>query len=387
MNHSRLKIGVVWYKFISILKSFYELAIGSKISRSLILKLHRRKNLIVDGVLKSDSLSVDVFSAQTLATESIECAVLHPKLFTVYNTDGKLIDRCNHLHTLPSGIWHDALESLDLSTSSKKDMTKYQNAFYGGLLYPHHYGHFITESLSRLWALQQCELHPDSPILFHIKKPSKYNESILTILKHLKIESRIRIIDQMVSVVNLTVASQANILSNGTHPKFIEFTRSIGKAILNNEENNTQDWSGKKVYLTKSRLANKSFRNTLQLYHGETELESKLRSRNYLIIAPEELTIANQIRLFSEASRIVGCLGSAFHTMYLAQSPKATVTYLVDGTQPNRIKPFLNCDRLQGVNSTWIPCLIANPFCLKRKSNRWTQNCIIDLEYALSQID
>src|SRR5690554_364906 len=49
------------------------------------------------------------------------------------------------------------------------DYKPLSQAIYGGVLFEH-FGHFLLESLARVWAF--TELNPDLPILWHTHKPT-----------------------------------------------------------------------------------------------------------------------------------------------------------------------------------------------------------------------
>ena len=57
---------------------------------------------------------------------------------------------------IDAGIERDMSEELAATRRLRKGKAEYltSNCFYGGILYPH-YGHFLLESLSRLYAYNQ----------------------------------------------------------------------------------------------------------------------------------------------------------------------------------------------------------------------------------------
>ena len=69
--------------------------------------------------------------------------------------------------------------------------------------------------------------------------------------------------------------------------------------------------SAKKVYLTRRGVVTRSGA-TKRTFLSEQELEERLGRQGFVIVAPEELTIDEQIGLFSNADVVVGCAGAAF---------------------------------------------------------------------------
>ena len=77
---------------------------------------------------------------------------------------------------------------------------------------------------------------------------------------------------------------------------------------------------GKRVWLSRSRLAEHAGRIL-----DEDEIESRLRSIGWMILHPQELPVRRQLEIMSDAETIGGFLGSAFHTLILANNIHARI--------------------------------------------------------------
>jgi len=114
---------------------------------------------------------------------------------------------------------------------------------------------------------------------------------------------------------------------------------------------------------------------------NEEILEEKLRALGFDIVCPERLSLACQIAIFSQAKLIVGCIGSAFHTMLLAKEVKAQVIYLVENlTNLN----YPNIDKVKSIEATYLKCLFKIPFSLKKSATKI--DCYIDHVYVVDHI-
>jgi len=82
---------------------------------------------------------------------------------------------------------------------------------------------------------------------------------------------------------------------------------------------------------------------------GEKVLEEHLA--DWRIVHPQELSMAEQIEVFSKHTTYAGMIGSAMHNILFSRSPR--VTYLTVG-EPNL--NFLMCDELVGADSLYVGC-------------------------------
>ncbi|WP_294488444.1 glycosyltransferase family 61 protein [uncultured Mailhella sp.] len=73
---------------------------------------------------------------------------------------------------------------------------------------------------------------------------------------------------------------------------------------------------GRRVWLSRSAVNSDNI-----IFTNERELEDMLASRGWLIVHPEHHSLEEQIDMLGSAEVVMGCIGSAFHTMLLLKNP------------------------------------------------------------------
>jgi hypothetical protein len=130
---------------------------------------------------------------------------------------------------------------------------------------------------------------------------------------------------------------------NRAHEAFVEPMGRIGRTLLAGRslEPNTRP-----VWLSKSRLAAFSVSHI----ENEHEIENALAEHGFDIVFPEQLSISDQIYLFSTRQNIAGFAGSAFHNHIFAhQSPHITCVALDPILNTN----FLLLDKLKHTEANY----------------------------------
>ncbi|MFK7876364.1 MAG: DUF563 domain-containing protein [Paracoccaceae bacterium] len=183
---------------------------------------------------------------------------------------------------------------------------------WGGVLW-NHFGHFLVESTSRLWAVPQLRDHIDG-ILFIPKRPRRggrvlpYQQEFVQLLG---CDARIKIINQPTQVDRLFVPGQGfgiGRISAGSLP--------FRQAMADHFASDVAPVGAEKVYVSRSNL-----RLSLGRILGERELERNLKAQGYSIFHPEDHDLATQIATYKAAKTILACEGSALHLIgMVAQS-------------------------------------------------------------------
>jgi capsular polysaccharide biosynthesis protein len=192
---------------------------------------------------------------------------------------------------------------------------------YGGVLFPH-FGHFLLESLSRVWAIK--ELH-GADILWHSQQPPRLERWQKQVFEILGIdESRFSYITHSTSIESLILPQPGYVNRHFAHPDHIRALDAFcGKRP-------TPDI---KVWLSRSALAESSVR-----IDGEQELERALESDGWRVVHPQRLSIRDQLEIWSSAEIIAGFAGSAFHLAILIRDLQAKLVIFArrsDGMNAN----------------------------------------------------
>jgi capsular polysaccharide biosynthesis protein len=176
---------------------------------------------------------------------------------------------------------------------------------FGGIA-RQHFGHFLVETIARLWALDHLDRAPES-ILFvpmYDRKPTKLFGRQLAALLQILIGDipAVPVLDPA-RVGTLLVPSQGVghlSWSTGT-PEFRRFVRARLESgfVANGPE---------KLYISRARLDGDD-----KLVDHEADIEEIMASAGYTIFHPERYSITQQIEHYLAAKMLVGADGSAFH--------------------------------------------------------------------------
>lgn len=223
---------------------------------------------------------------------------------------------------------------------------------WGGTLF-YHFGHFLTESLSRLWAVEKCNV--DSIIFtpkgMRGKRPEHLSEFQEAILNKLGVHIPVRTLYEPVEVEELFVPGQGfglGTISRGT-PEFRNFAGKMASEFVNTEPSGAT-----KLYLSRSKLSKK---NGSVL--AEAALEAALVDEGFRIFHPQEHTIAEQLQAFRAARKILGPDGSAFHLAGFVALPEQEFIVIKRRTAAD----YLNiCRQLEGMGGriSAVDALVAN---------------------------
>ncbi|MBT9289578.1 glycosyltransferase family 61 protein [Prosthecodimorpha staleyi] len=176
---------------------------------------------------------------------------------------------------------------------------------FAGILF-NHYGHFLLEGLTRLWALRRAA--PDRTILWlrHHGRPMRSWHGQIFALFGID-QARFRFVEGATRIDRLEVPESGWISPTHSAPEYFDAIRlRCGTPVT----------PGRKVWLSRSRLADNQGRIL-----GEAELEAVLRRRGWDIVHPETLSVAEQIDRLDGAEHIAGFEGSAFHTLLFMDVP------------------------------------------------------------------
>lgn len=190
---------------------------------------------------------------------------------------------------------------------------------WGGVLWVH-FGHFLVESSSRLWALDQMKDELDG-VIFVPKRPNKgtrlygYHKDFI----HLMAPGiDIRIAAQPNRIEELVVPGQGfgiGRITRGTEAFRSAFRSSFGKHV--------KPEGSKKLYISRSALG---LRKGGLL--GEEKLEEYLRAEGYDIFHPEQHAMSEQVARYKAAEQVIGADGSALHLFSMVGRPEQKVAII-----------------------------------------------------------
>lgn len=183
---------------------------------------------------------------------------------------------------------------------------------FAGYLFDH-FGHFLTESLAKLWFIKN---HPNVPIAWlPIRGKGKLSSWQRELLDILGVENPVHVTNQPTEVETLLVPDDGFMIQT-------QFTRLQQQALGVRKGQAVKP--GKKVWLSRSGL-------DAGRYLNDTQLEKLLVNAGWAIFHPERHTIAQQLDMLADAERIASVEGSALHILMLFTELRARVDIFVRG--------------------------------------------------------
>ena len=191
--------------------------------------------------------------------------------------------------------------------------------FYLGSEYPQHFGHVMTEQVSRLWAWRAAkERYPDLKALVSV---SRVKDGLLSFEKAIFqaagiAEQDLIGIKGFARVDQLLAAAPMFVNPAFIHPEIVDVWRQIGTALRRDAP---QREYPEKIFASRrpSRLKRRC--------HNTEELENRFRDRGFTIIYPEDYSVAEQAMIFDRAQIIAGFAGSGLFTMMFSSEPKPVI--------------------------------------------------------------
>lgn len=177
-----------------------------------------------------------------------------------------------------------------------------------------HFGHFMVESLARLWALDHLDQMPES-IIFIPKRPGRAQEIKAyqrAFFQLLGIDLPITIIETPTQVEQLIVPGQGfglGAIATGTDLFRDYFANNFATDIAAD--------GPERLYLSRSALGGMEG----SALH-EQAIERSLERDGYTTLHPQELTIGEQVAHYRAATQVIGLDGSAFHLFGFVGKPK-----------------------------------------------------------------
>ncbi|GGE55692.1 glycosyltransferase family 61 protein [Actibacterium pelagium] len=209
--------------------------------------------------------------------------------------------------------WHPITTEPETPTPTAKLSGRW---LWGGVMWVH-FGHFLAESTSRLWALDHIN-GPIDGILFIPKRP-KLGEKVQgfqqRFIELMGCDLPIKVVAEPTQVEELIVPGQGfglGRLSAGTEPFRNAIHHRFGHDIAPD--------GPEKIYLSRS---------ALQLGKGsvlgELQLERHLREHGYEIFHPQKHSMDTQIARYKAAKQVIAVDGSALHMFAMVGRPDQQV--------------------------------------------------------------
>jgi hypothetical protein len=233
-----------------------------------------------------------------------------------------------------------------------------------------HWGHFLTEGISRLWVFSQ---YPELKQML--------GAYCCCALPHKNIRDFIDALDFNVYIggdghhqairfrkIFIPIPSFSN-----QAEAYSVHRQAVSTVVEAQFQEACPQVSSQPVFLSRSRLGG------ARMIQNQAELESVLTKMGFLVVYPEELTLASQIKLFNQYRYFTGCWGSAFHTTILSRCPETITTNVLCEDTPNF--NYLMFDSILGNEANYVRAMQPVP----GEEQVWPHfKVAIDVEKAVS---
>jgi capsular polysaccharide biosynthesis protein len=214
---------------------------------------------------------------------------------------------------------------------------------------PAHWGHFLTETSSRLWAyLRFPELRSCRPFFVHQERllPAVHEFcSRINLPSGQFLSPAIPVRLQKCFIPAPSFANRAF-----AHSCHLDAPRAAASAIMGAQKIARRD---EPVYLSRAGLtAQRSLRN-------EDELQNHLRAAGVRVVHIEALSLQQQIELFNAHNIFIGCFGSAFHNLSFRRTAETADVHMFVDDVPNA--NFLMYDALLANRAHYIDAILPTP--------------------------
>ena len=190
-----------------------------------------------------------------------------------------------------------------------------ESVIFGGMLQNEHFGHFITESISRLWALWILRGEYKNVIFYRRVPGIPERKFVQDFFQVISPESKIYIAERPVCVELLAIPEQI------IHPLHcMIFGHEAHDGLRNALIKKSRQKNAKKIYVSRSKL---SRRDGGILF--ESRIDELMSAEGYEVIYPEKLSISDQIGYYASAEILVFSEGSAIHLYALVASASQRV--------------------------------------------------------------
>ncbi|MEL7257856.1 MAG: glycosyltransferase 61 family protein, partial [Pseudomonadota bacterium] len=218
---------------------------------------------------------------------------------------------------------------------------------YGGVMRDH-FGHFLLESLGRLWAFDHID-DPVDGVLFSPRRSrerlASFNPKYESIFDALAGEAAPLVISEPVVVEELLLPSPGF-----GHQAWITGTAQFRVAVRTRLGVVFPEEGVKDIYLSRTRL-----QGSEKAVDKEHRIERLMAGAGYEIFHPQEHDVATQIARYRAARRIVGPDGSALHLAAFAAHPEARVAVIQRRHRERVVRSFVDQFKAFGVAD--VECL------------------------------
>ena len=208
-----------------------------------------------------------------------------------------------------------------------------------------HYGHLLTDTLGRMWALDRVD--PGLKVLFAPDPKLRLDPPhVRLMLQRLGLNEDRILRPQRPTVFERLVCPIAGLQLSRVYQAFERPHLSIGRSLAGAQP------PDRPVYLSRRGLGSAHRRP-----RGEEELEARLEREGFAVVRPEQLGLAEQIALFDGDQPVVGAYGSAMHSVLFRTRPEGARLAILFPERFALPPRFAMIDAVKGSRAAYINCL------------------------------
>jgi hypothetical protein len=245
--------------------------------------------------------------------------------FGIYNSDGSLCVPALHLKDTGST---SQFEDIPVD-NDKRVLPLLHPGIYGGLFF-NHFGHFLVESIGRLWAVNGPDPEMASLPIYVFELWGKINlgdeqHFVSQILRLLGVDiGRIITIDEP-SIISMLVIPQQKYgwhLIASPPADFVRFLFNAQTRVTDMVKRSTL--LPRRVYVSRA-LIDPSRGKVA----GEQQFERFLEEHGYQTFYPEQYPLTKQVEIYANAEKLIFCEGSAVHACILLPCIQADIAVIL----------------------------------------------------------
>lgn len=260
---------------------------------------------------------LEVYTASNVTLKLIEDQ--RTKILKYCFFDDGLIDKGCHYRF--DSISRLNLIELKLAINNNHPNKKVDKAVFLGYGFDQ-YGHFLTESLSRIWSVIQDDMYSGYKLAIvpFYKKYKLDKKFIYNFFELLGIQDRVVVIDGDTVFDELIIPNQSMHLYTSISPQQVLTWKKIkGNALQPRKVNSSS--MGDKIYVSRKNSISRRRCN-------EEDIERVFSDFGFKVIYPENYSLVEQINIFHNAKYAAGCVGSAMHnTVFMQDHATKMVLY------------------------------------------------------------
>ncbi|MBM9461037.1 glycosyltransferase family 61 protein [Nocardioides sp. zg-536] len=227
--------------------------------------------------------------------------------------------------------------------------------------WPGHFGHLLTEQVSRLWAFAQArELEPGIKLLTtlqHDREPAELLGFEKQVLAAFDITpDDVHVFDSPCVPERLYTATPMFSLPAYVHPDMVRIWDRIAEHLLAGAT--PRSWP-ERIFVSRRPSLKRSC-------HNGAEVEEYFRAAGFEVVYPEDHPLSDQVAMFRAAEVIAGFAGSGLFSLAFTDRPKQVFSLAPD-SYTARNEYLIAATRGHRLTSVWSKPDVAHP------AGSWTQ--------------